>query len=136
MALLTTAVVMRRRLTQSARAIWVIVGIVALVLGALGVLIPLLPTTPFVLVAAFAFANSSDRLHTWLVNHNIFGPLIDDWRRHGAICRSAKIAGVLSMIAVIGISLVLEAPTWIVLVQALVLSACAFFVISRPIPPD
>lgn len=126
---------MRGALRESARAIWVLVGLIALALGAVGVFLPLLPTTPFILVAAFAFANSSERLHNWLVEHNVFGPLIANWRRYGAISRSAKVAGVLSMVAVVALSIVLQFPTSIIVVQAIVLSAAALFILTRPMPP-
>jgi len=56
-------------LSRAARMSWLVVGVVALALGALGIALPLLPTTPFILVAAVAFARSSTRLHAWLVNH-------------------------------------------------------------------
>ena len=77
-----------------------LVGLVALGLGALGIALPLLPTTPFVLLAAFAFAQSSEKLHRWLLEHNVFGPLIDNWHRYGAISRRAKIISVVSVVAV------------------------------------
>jgi len=127
---------MKRLTAHAARLAWLAVGIVALTLGALGVVLPLLPTTPFVLVAAFAFAQSSERLHAWLVNHNIFGELIANWRRYGAISRTTKVASVLSMATVLAVSLLLDVPTSIVVVQAVLLSACAFFIVSRPLPPD
>lgn len=125
----------RKTVTHAARAVWIFVGIVSLALGAIGIFLPLLPTTPFLILAAFAFANSSNRLHTWLVEHNVFGPFIANWRRYGAISRPAKIASVLSMIAVIGLSMLLDAPASIIVVQAIVLSASALFVVTRPEPP-
>ncbi len=121
---------------HAVRVTWFVIGILALALGAIGVLLPLLPTTPFLLLAAFAFAESNERLHNWLVDHNVFGELIANWRRYGAISRTAKIASVLSMGAVLVVSLFLKVPMPIVIVQALVLSACALFVMSRPIPPE
>jgi hypothetical protein len=123
-------------LTRAARFGWLVVGFVALALGALGIAIPLLPTTPFVLVAAFAFAQSSEKLHQWLVNHNVFGTLIDNWQRHGAISRRAKIASVVSMAAVLAISLAMRAPTAVIVVQLAVLGAAALFILTRPLPPD
>lgn len=117
------------------RVFWLVVGILALALGGLGVVLPLLPTTPFVLVAAFAFANSSDTLHQWLLDHNIFGPLIANWQRYGAISRSAKVLSLLSMVAVLVISLVMAVPAFVIAVQALVVGACSLFIISRPLPP-
>jgi uncharacterized membrane protein YbaN (DUF454 family) len=106
------------------RVFWLVIGILTLALGGLGVVLPLLPTTPFVLVAAFAFANSSDTLHQWLLDHNIFGPLIANWQRYGAISRSAKVLSLLSMVA-----------AFVIAVQALVVGACSLFIISRPLPP-
>ena len=117
------------------RVFWFVVGILALALGGLGVVLPLLPTTPFVLVAAFAFANSSDTLHQWLLDHNIFGPLIANWQRYGAISRSAKVLSLLSMVALLVISLVMGVPAFVIAVQALVVGACSLFIISRPLPP-
>ena len=117
------------------RAIWFAVGIAALALAALGAALPLLPTTVFLLVAAFAFARSSDRWHAWLLSHRVFGPLIADWRDHRAIDRRAKILSAASMAAVFGISLALGAGTLVLAVQAVVLGAAAAFVLSRPSPP-
>ena len=120
---------------HAARLAWLTLGIVALGLGALGVLLPILPTTPFVLVAAFAFAQSSQRLHDWLLDHNLFGGLIANWRRYGAISRSAKMVSVASMVAVVLISLLIGVPIFVLAVQLLVLGACAWFILSRPLPP-
>ena len=123
-------------LTRAARLTWLIVGFVALALGALGIALPLLPTTPFILLAAFAFAQSSEKLHQWLLDHNVFGPLIDNWQQHGAISRRAKIASVVSMIALLVISLAMAAPTAVIVVQLVVLGAVALFILTRPLPPD
>lgn len=119
-----------------ARVTWLIIGVVALAVGSLGIVLPLVPTTPLVLLAAFAFANSSERLHTWLVEHNIFGPLIDNWRRYGAISRRAKALSVLSLLALVVISLLLDVPAWIIALQIIVLAVCAIFIVSRPLPPE
>ena len=112
------------------------VGIVSLALGGLGVVLPLLPTTPFILVAAFAFAGSSDRLHQWLLDHELFGSLIADWQSYGAISRRTKLVSVLAMAAVLGISLVLELPSHAIIIQIVLLSAAAAFILSRPAPPS
>jgi uncharacterized membrane protein YbaN (DUF454 family) len=55
-----------------------------------GVVLPMMPTTPFLLLATFAFARSSLRLHDWLVAHPRLGPPINDWRAHGAVSRVAR----------------------------------------------
>lgn len=118
-----------------ARLLWLALGLSAVALGALGTVLPLLPTTPFMLLAAFAFARSSQRLHDWLLAHRIFGPLIHDWRAHGAISRRAKIFGLLSIAAVLVLSLVMNTPPWILGIQVVVLGLSATFIASRPSPP-
>jgi uncharacterized membrane protein YbaN (DUF454 family) len=123
-------------LTRAARLTWLVVGFVALGLGALGIALPLLPTTPFVLVAAFAFAQSSEKLHQWLLDHNVFGPLIDNWQRHGAISRRAKVLSVVSMAAVLAVSVAMAVPPVVVWVQVVVLGAAALFILTRPLPPE
>ena len=122
-------------LTRVARLAWLLVGFLSLSLGVIGIALPLLPTTPFILVAAIAFARSSNRLHDWLITHNIFGPLIDNWQRYGAISRRAKIISVTSMGILIAISLALAAPVSVLVLQLVVLSIAALFILSRPEPP-
>jgi len=123
-------------LTRTARITWLVIGLLALALGALGIVLPLVPTTPFVLVAAFAFAQSSEKLHQWLLDHNVFGPLIDNWRRHGAISRRAKVISVVSMVAVLAISVAMALPMVVIVTQLVVLGAAALFILTRPLPPD
>jgi len=118
------------------RAVWFIVGLVMVLLAGLGVVLPLLPTTPFVLVAAFAFARSSRRWSAWLHTHPVFGPLIHNWQQHGAISRRAKILGVASMVGVLALSLAFGARPLVLGVQVVVLSTSAAFVLSRPSPPN
>ncbi|NIV18458.1 MAG: DUF454 family protein [Woeseiaceae bacterium] len=125
----------RAVLTRTARLTWLVIGLLSLAVGALGVALPLLPTTPFILVAAFAFARSSNRLHNWLINHDVFGALISNWQRYGAISRRAKAASVMSMAALLAISLALAAPKAVMLAQLVVLGAAALFILSRPAPP-
>jgi uncharacterized membrane protein YbaN (DUF454 family) len=114
--------------------IWLAVGLLAVGLGMLGVVLPLLPTTPFILLAAYAFARSSDRWHRWLMNHKIFGPLIEDWRRNGGLNRRVKIVSLISLAAVFLISLALGASALVLGVQAVVLTASAVFIVTRPAP--
>ncbi|MGF1543892.1 MAG: YbaN family protein [Parvularculaceae bacterium] len=115
-----------------ARALWLAGGVGALALAALGAALPLLPTTPFLLVAAYAFARSSPRLHAWLLGHRRFGPLIRDWQAHGAIAPKAKRAAVIAMAATPFVSVVLGAPLFVIAIQIPVLAASAAFVVTRP----
>ena len=121
--------------SHAKRIAWILTGLVSLALGSLGVFLPLLPTTPFILVSAFAFAKSSDRLHQWLVDHDVFGPLIANWREHGAISRKTKIVSIASMVAILAISTLLGVQTYIIVIQAVVLSCSATFILTRPLPP-
>jgi uncharacterized membrane protein YbaN (DUF454 family) len=117
------------------RALWLTIGVSALALGALGVVLPLLPTTPFVLVAAFAFGKSSPRLAAWLESSRTFGPLIANWRDHRAIAPRAKALAVTMMAAVILISVALSVSTTVLVIQAVCLTAAAAFILSRPNGP-
>lgn len=62
------------------RAIYTLIGVIALGLGLIGIFLPLLPTTPFILLAAFCFMRGSSRMHDWLLNHKIFGQYIRDFQ--------------------------------------------------------
>lgn len=65
-------------------------GCVGLITGIVGIVLPVLPTTPFVLLAAWCFARSSDRFHVWLLGHRYFGNLVSDWEKHRGITRKNK----------------------------------------------
>ena len=67
------------------RFIYLCLGLFSVLLAGVGIALPLLPTVPFLLLAAFFFARSSERLHNWLLSHATFGPMISDWNEHGAI---------------------------------------------------
>jgi len=87
------------------------------------------------LVAAFAFARSSPKLHNWLVSHKVFGPLILNWQTHRAIAPRAKFLSVLTMVIVVAISVVFKVPTFVLVAQIIVLSCVAAFLLTRPTPP-
>lgn len=111
-------------------------GLAAVAAGAIGVVLPLLPTTPFLLLAAFAFARSSERLNMWLRNHRTFGPLINNWHRDGSIDPKAKRTAIIIIVATPVITWLLAAPPWIVVCQIIVLSAAAIFILTRPSPAE
>ena len=114
------------------RGLWLLGGVSALFMGLLGIALPLLPTVPFLLLAAFCFARSSARLHQWLIHHPRLGPPIRDWQERGAIGRRAKILASLSMAGAFSLSLWLGLKAWILIVQAVVLIGVAIFIWSRP----
>lgn len=117
------------------RVFWFIFGLISLALGLIGVLLPLVPTIPFLLLAAFAFSQSSERLHDWLLNHPRLGPPIHDWRDHGVISKRAKILALGSILLSWLIPFSLGVRPLILTIQAVVLVAVATFILSRPDSP-
>lgn len=81
------------------RIVYLVAGWAAVILGLIGAVLPLLPTVPFMILAAFCFARSSPRLEAWLVNHPVFGAHIRNWRQHGAINKRAKRLALLAFCA-------------------------------------
>ncbi|WP_404404763.1 YbaN family protein [Pelagibacterium halotolerans] len=114
------------------RIFWISAGCTATALGMLGAVLPLLPTTPFILLAAFCFMQGSERLHRWLVTHRMFGPLIHDWQEAGAISARAKTLAVATMIATLALSAAFGLALWVLAIQAVVLASAALFVLTRP----
>ncbi len=84
--------------SRFARAAFLGLGFIFVGLGFIGAFLPVLPTTPFLILAAACFARSSTRFESWLLNHPHFGPLLTDWRARGAIPRRAKFAALAGMI--------------------------------------
>jgi uncharacterized protein len=72
------------------RVLWAAAGALALITGIVGIFVPLLPTTPFVLLAAFCFSRGSERCERWLLEHPRFGPIVRDWRAQRAVPLRAK----------------------------------------------
>ena len=93
------------------RWLWALLAWLSLGLGLVGVVVPGLPTVPFVLLSAYAAARGSRRLHDWLHAHPRFGPLIRDWEHEGAVRRRAKWLATI-MMAACGVLMLALAPRW------------------------
>ncbi|MFD0321219.1 YbaN family protein [Lysobacter gummosus] len=104
-------------------------------LGIVGIVVPGLPTVPFVLLSAFAAARGSERLHVRLHAHRQFGPMIRDWQAHGAVSRRAKRLAV-SMMAVCAVIMILTSPKWWMWASGIaIMTAVAIWLWRRPEPP-
>jgi len=116
--------------------LWIAAGLASLVIGIIGIVLPLLPTTPLLLLAAFCFARGSDRLSAWLLDHPTFGPPISDWHSYGAISSKAKFLALVIIIATPPVTWLAGAPLWAIGAQSLVLVAVCIFILTRPTPPQ
>lgn len=116
------------------RLFWLIAGGLALAVGIAGIVLPLVPTTPLLLLAAFCFARASPRLEMWLVEHPRLGPPIRNWRAEGAISTRGKLAALIAIGATFTLSLVLRLPAHVLLIQAVTLGAVVVFITTRPSP--
>lgn len=114
------------------QAAWFSLGMLSLGVGLIGIALPLVPTTPLLLLAAFCFSRSSERLYHWLLSHRRFGRVIDDWRSRGAVNPRAKRLATVAILAVLGLSLILGVGAVIVAVQAITLGCVLLFIWTRP----
>ncbi|WP_070963765.1 YbaN family protein [Vibrio sonorensis] len=99
------------------------VGGISLVLGIAGIFLPVLPTTPFILLASACFMRGSPTFHRWLHQHPTFGPMLDNWHKHKAVSRKVKTRGAVLMIASFGFSI------WVVPILYVKLGLAFTFVI-------
>ena len=119
----------------ASRRLWVIAGGIALGIGIVGIVIPLLPTTPFLILAAYCFSRGSRRLHDWLLNHRTLGPPIRDWREHRSISGKAKFTAMIAIALIFALSVFLAAPGWALALQGMILGGVVLFLLTRPAPP-
>ncbi len=119
--------------TSPRRLLYLSLGWIFVALGFAGALLPLLPTTPFMLLAAWAFSKSSRRFEAWLLNHRLFGPSIVRWRAHRIIPAKAKAISLSVMSVTFAWSLMSgRIPWWGLLAQGLLMGYGAWFVLRCP----
>ena len=114
------------------RIFLIIVGCVSLVLGILGMFLPLLPTTPFLLLSAAAWVKASPALYQWLLNHKVFGEYIRNFREHRAIPLRAKIVSVSLVWLTIGycIFAVVDEWWWVQVLMTLLAIGISWHILS------
>lgn len=94
------------------KPVYLVAGLLCIALGVVGIAVPLLPTVPFFILAAFFFARSNRRLESWLVDHPRYGPHIRLWRERGAISRKGKQAAAIAFALSIALSVLLAPWPW------------------------
>lgn len=115
------------------KIVFLILGHISLALGIIGAFLPVLPTTPFLLLAAFFYSKSSSKLHNWLMSHKYLGPPLRDWQERGVIGMKAKILATV----MIGLVLILRFPKLevalaIKIIATSVLVGVLIFIWTRP----
>lgn len=115
------------------RTILIIIGWLAVVLATLGVVLPLLPTTPFLLLAAWCFARSSPRFHYWLLYRSWFGSYLRHWQQHRALPPGAKLRAIIFIVITFAVSLYVVQILWVRLFLLMMMGALLFFMWRMPV---
>lgn len=113
------------------RAFSVVMGLFFVALAFLGALLPVLPTTPFLLLASYFFVRSSPRLNGWLLRSRLFGGLLRDWQQHRAVRPRVKLTAVVVLVVVVTTSLLVTSPPWPLMLLIIGLALIGLFVVLR-----
>ena len=121
-----------------AKLMWVSLGSLFVALGAIGVIVPGLPTTPFLILAAACYIRSSQRLYDWLISNKRFGPYLKDYREGKGIPRKAKRLAIVMIVVFVGFSVVfgIEDLTLKIVVGLLGLIGLLYVLFKVPVAKD
>lgn len=129
----TAGDVVREHPSPAVRWLLLVAGTVCVALGLIGLFLPVLPTTPFMLLAAACYARASKRLYYRLLSSRTFGPMIHEWRMHRSIPYRTKMAAIGLMLATLAISIVFFVePAWLKAVLAAMGLALAVWMYRLP----
>ena len=121
------------------KVLLIALGVAFLVLGAVGVVVPVLPTTPFVLLAAGCFSGSSQRLSAWLRRNRVFGPYLEHYRTGQGVSMGRKVSAIAFLWTGLAISMAVVRTTWICIVLSIVGAAVTTHLLlmktKKPEPP-
>jgi uncharacterized protein len=125
-------------LDHAARLMLIAAGLICVGLGAIGILLPGLPTTPFLLLAAYCFARSSEHFHNWLLDHRWFGSYVRNFEEGRGMTRRAKASTLLVMWLSFGVTTVFFVPVvWGQVSMLLMAAAVSTYIMRLPTPaPD
>lgn len=114
------------------RYLWLGLGLLCTGLGFIGAFLPVMPTTVFLLLAAYFFARSSPKFYNWIMNHKVFGQFIRDWRAGLGIPMRAKILAVSMIVLTIGYSITVVPVIWVKVLLIITGVTLCSYLISRP----
>lgn len=123
------------RFRRGFRWAWWLLAYASLAMGIVGIFVPGLPTTVFILIAAWAASRGSERLHRWLLRHPVFGPVIADWQVTRAVSRKGKWMATLTMTVCALIVLWLVTTLWVQMLSIGCMAVVATWLWLRPEPP-
>lgn len=116
--------------------LYIICGWLAFGLGIIGAFLPILPTTPFMILAAFCFSKGSEKLHAWLLARPVIGDGIRDWESHGMIRKKPKIIASVLIVLLFSYTLIfVNVAIWIKAIVASIGVAVLTFILTRPSEP-
>lgn len=119
------------------KAVLIFVGTVCVGLGVLGMFLPLLPTTVFLLMAAYCYSRSSERFHTWLLNNRLFGSYIKNYKSGQGISMRQKVTTISILWVSIGVSIWLLGGFWVtLLLLAIAIGVTLHLVLIKTHSPD
>ena len=126
-----------RSLSPPIRYLYMFAGTVCVVTGVVGIVVPVLPTAPFILLAAACYARSSERLHQALLQHRYFGPMINDWQEHRAMAKKVKIKATLLIAVSFTLTIVFFiSQTWLKLVLLTIALILLLFIYRIPVKKE
>jgi len=119
-------------MTRSLKYIVAALGWLCVILGVIGIFLPLLPTTPFLLLAAWLFTHSSERFHRWLCEHPKLGPVISIWKNGEGIDRTIRTRVLVCMWAGMLLSMMIVGKLWAVLMLSCIGIGVTAYILRLP----
>jgi len=115
------------------KALLIVVGSISVGLGVLGIVLPVLPTTPFLLLAAICYSRSSERFYVWLLTNRLFGRYVRDWRENRGLTYATKLSVIIVLVVTMGVSIIFFIPILAVKILLAFIGCCiTLYILSLP----